>query len=143
MRWAGEAASASSSSPGALDDNEVLLELKDVHKSFGNKKILRGVNMKIRRGEAVGIIGGSGTGKSTTLRLMAGLLAPDKVPAFPYSLKPHYYSLLGIICLIRSKCLQWYYILGNSVHFATGPSCFFLVPLADKGPAVWFVWWAG
>lgn len=58
---------------------DVLIELRDVHKSFGSKKILRGVNIKIRRGEAVGIIGGSGTGKSTTLRLMAGLLAPDKV----------------------------------------------------------------
>lgn len=59
--------------------DEVLIELKDVHKSFGSKKILKGVNITIRRGEAVGIIGGSGTGKSTTLRLMAGLLAPDKV----------------------------------------------------------------
>jgi ABC-type glutathione transport system ATPase component len=60
-------------------DDDVLIELRDVHKSFGSKKILRGVNIKIRRGEAVGIIGGSGTGKSTTLRLMAGLLAPDQV----------------------------------------------------------------
>jgi len=60
-------------------EDEVLIQLKDVHKSFGSKKILNGVNITIRRGEAVGIIGGSGTGKSTTLRLMAGLLAPDKV----------------------------------------------------------------
>lgn len=35
--------------------------------------------IKIRRGEAVGIIGPSGTGKSTILKIMAGLLAPDKV----------------------------------------------------------------
>lgn len=44
-----------------------------------SKHILRGATFKIRRGEAVGIIGSSGTGKSTTLRLAAGLLAPDKV----------------------------------------------------------------
>ncbi|KAK9916055.1 hypothetical protein WJX75_007892 [Coccomyxa subellipsoidea] len=69
--------SSLTSSSARTDDNEILIELKDVHKSFGNKKILRGVNIKIRRGETVGIIGGSGTGKSTTLRLMAGLLAPD------------------------------------------------------------------
>ncbi|KAK9803293.1 hypothetical protein WJX72_008853 [[Myrmecia] bisecta] len=57
---------------------EVLIELRNVHKAFGSKPILRGANIKIRRGEAVGIIGGSGTGKSTTLRLMAGLLEPDQ-----------------------------------------------------------------
>lgn len=61
------------------DSDDVIIELRDVHKSFGNKEVLRGVSLKIRRGEAVGIIGGSGTGKSTTLRLIAGLVAPDKV----------------------------------------------------------------
>ena len=65
--------------PQHKEQEEILIELRDVHKSFGSKKILQGVNITIRRGEAVGIIGGSGTGKSTTLRLMAGLLAPDKV----------------------------------------------------------------
>ena len=71
---------AAAGAPGYSTDGvgEVLIELKGVHKSFGSKQILRGVDIKIRRGEAVGIIGGSGTGKSTTLRLMAGLLAPDK-----------------------------------------------------------------
>jgi ABC-type transporter Mla maintaining outer membrane lipid asymmetry ATPase subunit MlaF len=60
------------------EDGEDLIEFVDVHKSFGDKKILQGASFKIRRGEAVGIIGASGTGKSTTLRLAAGLLAPDR-----------------------------------------------------------------
>eukprot|EP00878_Enallax_costatus_P002173 GHUV01002342.1.p1 GENE.GHUV01002342.1~~GHUV01002342.1.p1 ORF type:complete len:342 (+),score=74.97 GHUV01002342.1:568-1593(+) len=60
------------------DQDDVLIEFRDVHKSFGNKKILQGASFKIHRGEAIGIIGASGTGKSTTLRLAAGLLAPDK-----------------------------------------------------------------
>ncbi|XP_062193663.1 protein TRIGALACTOSYLDIACYLGLYCEROL 3, chloroplastic-like [Phragmites australis] len=60
------------------DDRDVLIECKDVHKSFGDKHVLRGVSFKIRHGEAVGIIGPSGTGKSTILKVMAGLLAPDK-----------------------------------------------------------------
>ncbi|KAL2941499.1 Protein TRIGALACTOSYLDIACYLGLYCEROL 3 chloroplastic [Bienertia sinuspersici] len=60
------------------DDSEVLIECKNVYKSFGEKHILRGVSFKIRHGEAVGIIGPSGTGKSTILKIIAGLLAPDK-----------------------------------------------------------------
>ncbi|CAN4106457.1 unnamed protein product [Withania somnifera] len=60
------------------DDSDVLIECRNVCKSFGDKRILRGVSLKIRHGEAVGIIGPSGTGKSTILKIMAGLLAPDK-----------------------------------------------------------------
>ncbi|GLC68238.1 Protein TRIGALACTOSYLDIACYLGLYCEROL 3 [Pleodorina starrii] len=59
-------------------EDDVLIEFNDVYKSFGDKPILRGATFKIRRGEAVGIIGASGTGKSTTLRLAAGLLQPDR-----------------------------------------------------------------
>lgn len=59
------------------NDNDVLIEFKNVHKKFGTKEVLTGASFKIRRGEAVGIIGGSGTGKSTTLRLAAGLIPPD------------------------------------------------------------------
>ncbi|KAK9997929.1 hypothetical protein SO802_017532 [Lithocarpus litseifolius] len=60
------------------DDSDVLIECRNVYKSFGEKHILRGVSFKIRHGEAVGIIGPSGTGKSTVLKIIAGLLAPDK-----------------------------------------------------------------
>jgi len=62
-------------SPSAAGD--ILIELDAVHKAFGAKPVLSGASLKIRRGEAVGVIGGSGTGKSTTLRLAAGLLEPD------------------------------------------------------------------
>ncbi|VFQ86883.1 unnamed protein product [Cuscuta campestris] len=60
------------------DGSDVLIECRNIYKSFGEKHILRGVSFKIRLGEAVGIIGPSGTGKSTILKIMAGLLAPDK-----------------------------------------------------------------
>ncbi|GAB2277198.1 Protein TRIGALACTOSYLDIACYLGLYCEROL 3, chloroplastic [Dionaea muscipula] len=59
-------------------DSDVLVECRNVCKSFGEKHILSGVSFKIRHGEAVGIIGPSGTGKSTVLKIIAGLLAPDK-----------------------------------------------------------------
>ncbi|XP_038978031.1 protein TRIGALACTOSYLDIACYLGLYCEROL 3, chloroplastic-like isoform X2 [Phoenix dactylifera] len=71
------------------DEHDILIECRDVHKSFGDKQILRGVSFKIRHGEAVGIVGPSGTGKSTVLKIMAGLLAPDKGEVFICGRKRH------------------------------------------------------
>ncbi|KAK6911237.1 ABC transporter-like, ATP-binding domain [Dillenia turbinata] len=71
------------------ENDDVLIECRDVYKSFGEKHILRGVSFKIRDGEAVGIIGPSGTGKSTILKIMAGLLAPDKGEVFIRGKKRH------------------------------------------------------
>ncbi|MBW4603116.1 MAG: ABC transporter ATP-binding protein [Calothrix sp. FI2-JRJ7] len=56
---------------------EPLIELKGISKAFGNNKVLDNIDLKIYRGEALGIIGPSGTGKSTILRVIAGLTAPD------------------------------------------------------------------
>ncbi len=56
---------------------EPLIELKNISKSFGDSKILVNANLTIYRGDALAIIGPSGTGKSTILRIIAGLLAPD------------------------------------------------------------------
>jgi phospholipid/cholesterol/gamma-HCH transport system ATP-binding protein len=53
---------------------EPLIELKGVCKSFGGNVILDQVDLTIYRGEALAIIGPSGTGKSTILRIIAGLL---------------------------------------------------------------------
>jgi len=56
---------------------DIIIEMVDVHKAFGPKQVLKGVNLKIRRGESMVIIGGSGSGKSVTIKHMIGLLAPD------------------------------------------------------------------
>ncbi|GBG77501.1 hypothetical protein CBR_g23946 [Chara braunii] len=64
--------------PFRAEKGKVLIECRDVYKAFGDKHVLKGASFKVRHGEAVGIIGPSGTGKSTILRIMAGLLAPDK-----------------------------------------------------------------
>ena len=58
--------------------NEELLTFENVFKSFGKLKVLRGVSLRVRRGESLCIIGQSGVGKSVLLRLMIGLLHPDE-----------------------------------------------------------------
>ena len=60
------------------NDREPLIELKQISKSFGEQVILDRIDLTIYQGEALVIIGPSGTGKSTILRLVAGLLAPDE-----------------------------------------------------------------
>lgn len=54
------------------------IRLTDVHKAFGPKKVLTGLNLEIATGESVVVIGGSGTGKSVMLKCILGLLRPDK-----------------------------------------------------------------
>ncbi len=54
-----------------------VIELTDVYKAFGPKKVLNGVNLTVGERESVVIIGGSGTGKSVTLKCILGLLQPD------------------------------------------------------------------
>jgi len=57
---------------------QVLLELKDVHKSFGSFKVTDGINLELMEGEALGIIGPNGAGKSTLFNLIAGGYTPDQ-----------------------------------------------------------------
>lgn len=55
-----------------------ILEVRDVHKWFGPRRILNGVNFEVREGETMVIMGGSGGGKSTLLRCLIGLLQPEQ-----------------------------------------------------------------
>ena len=50
-----------------------MIEIQDVHKSFGSLEVLRGVSMTVSKGEVVSVIGGSGSGKSTLLMCINGL----------------------------------------------------------------------
>src|SRR5437660_1614187 len=61
---------------------EAVIELVEVHKSFGALKVLDGVTCRIPRGEISVLMGPSGTGKSVTLRHVVGLLPPDSGDVF-------------------------------------------------------------
>lgn len=53
--------------------SDIVLELRDIHKSFGQQEILRGISLSVEKGEVVVILGSSGCGKSTLLRCINGL----------------------------------------------------------------------
>src|SRR5574337_333074 len=56
------------------NNNELLVQLKDVRFAYADREILRGINLRIPRGKVVAIMGGSGCGKTTLLRLIGGQL---------------------------------------------------------------------
>jgi phospholipid/cholesterol/gamma-HCH transport system ATP-binding protein len=55
-----------------------LLEVNDLHHSYGTREVLKGINLTIPRGKVVGIMGASGSGKSTLLRHFSGQLHPSR-----------------------------------------------------------------
>ena len=57
---------------------ENLVEISDLHFSYGRRKILKGINLTIPRGKIVAILGVSGCGKSTLLRHVGGQLRPSR-----------------------------------------------------------------
>jgi branched-chain amino acid transport system ATP-binding protein len=85
----------------AIKEGEVLLELKDVHMSFGKVAALAGVNLQIRKGEIHSIIGPNGAGKTVMMNCISGLYHPQQ-GTIVYKgqvinhLKPYERALLGI-----------------------------------------------
>jgi len=83
-----------------------MMELRNVHKAFGPKQVLAGVNLQIAKGESLVVIGGSGTGKSVTLKSLLGLvmldegqifLSGDDVTHLPASRRGAYISRMGML----------------------------------------------
>lgn len=54
-----------------------MIEIIDLHKGFGGNQVLRGVDLKVEKGESVTVIGGSGSGKSVLMKHIIGVLRPD------------------------------------------------------------------
>lgn len=56
---------------------ELVIDVRNLSKSFGSKKVVDDVSLSVRRGEIYGFLGPNGSGKTTCIRLMCGLLTPD------------------------------------------------------------------
>ena len=85
-----------------------VLEVKDVHAGYGNLKILRGVNMNVPTGGIVTLLGGNGTGKSTLLKAISGLIPlMEGEVVFDgvniSKMKPHERMRLGLVQVTQAK----------------------------------------
>ncbi len=59
-------------------ENQSMIEVNDVHKTLGDQRVLRGVDLAIQEGDIVSLLGASGSGKSVLLRNIVGLMSPDR-----------------------------------------------------------------
>jgi len=55
-----------------------MIEIENLHKSFNHRDVLKGVSLKVEKGEILAVIGGSGVGKSVFLKHISGLMRPDR-----------------------------------------------------------------
>ncbi len=60
-----------------IKNQDVVLEIKDLHKSFGDNHVLNGFNMQLHQGENLVIMGKSGSGKSVMIKCLVGLMEAD------------------------------------------------------------------
>ena len=56
---------------------EYAIDVQNLNKHFGDKHVVNNVSMRVRKGEIFGFLGPNGSGKTTTIRMMCGLLKPD------------------------------------------------------------------
>ena len=59
-------------------ETQQIIAIENLHKSFGKNNILKGINLRLNKGENLVILGRSGSGKSVTIKCIVGLVEPDK-----------------------------------------------------------------
>src|ERR671919_2260892 len=57
---------------------EIAIDVHGLSKSFGSRKVVRDLSMQVKRGSIYGFLGPNGSGKTTTIRMLCGLLTPEK-----------------------------------------------------------------
>lgn len=65
-----------------------VLEFRNVHRAYGALEVLKGIDLQVRQGDVVGLLGRNGAGKTTLIKLVMGMLAPDKGEVRVFGLDP-------------------------------------------------------
>lgn len=106
-------------------DKACLIRIEDLHKSFGDLHVLRGVDLEIARGESVVIIGSSGSGKSVLIKHVIGLLEPDAGCVYVEGQSVHHLDRAGLSKLRQRMGMLFQYAalfdsmsVGDNVAFA-------------------------
>ncbi|MEG2052834.1 MAG: sugar ABC transporter ATP-binding protein [Bacilli bacterium] len=61
-----------------MEENKVILEFKNISKSFGKNKVLKGIDLKVKKGTVMGLMGENGAGKSTMMKILFGIYSKDE-----------------------------------------------------------------
>jgi phospholipid/cholesterol/gamma-HCH transport system ATP-binding protein len=89
-----------------LDSNSIVIEIKNLSKSFGSAEVLRDINLELSLGETVVTLGKSGSGKSVMLKCIVGLMKPDSgtvrvfgrnIPELPYGELQYLRKKIGFV----------------------------------------------
>src|ERR1044071_9011258 len=63
---------------GNMTTPDIAIEVEGLSKSFGGREVVHDLSMQVKRGTIYGFLGPNGSGKTTTIRMLCGLLTPDK-----------------------------------------------------------------
>lgn len=84
---------------------EIILDLKNVHKSIKGKRIIKGIDLELYPGEVLGFLGPNGSGKTTTLRMIVGLIKMTKgeISIAGHSIKKEFVKAMSNVgCIIEN-----------------------------------------
>ena len=60
-----------------MNDHDFVIDVSGIAKRFGDKTVVNGIDLQVKRGEIYGFLGPNGSGKTTFIRMLCGLLTPD------------------------------------------------------------------
>lgn len=119
--------------------DDIVLTLEHIQKKYGNRVVLRDINLEVKRGRAAAIVGSNGSGKSTLMKVLSGLIradsgkivceknvrfayVPEKFPALPVTAEEYLFHVGGIARIpvqdIKAKCKYYFeqFDMADMIH---------------------------